>query len=169
MNSILIIGQLLAAVGSVDGKKKFQKLVHILQHFGVPFHFRFSYLHYGPYSSELDTQLQIFESEGLINGEPITTSSYNTFRFTAKPSLEHLLTQLKVKEPLPHASLAQELNKMTAQELEAISTIYYLQKAGKTGAVLEESFCTLKPRLASVFKARLKTAQALEQRSKSAA
>ncbi|MDI1315132.1 hypothetical protein [Prosthecobacter sp.] len=169
MNSILIIGQLLEAVGAVEGRKKFQKLVHILQHLGMPFHFRFGYLHYGPYSSELDGQLQAFEGEGLINEEPLSAGIYKTYRFTAREGLKQLVSQLAGDKALPLADLAKGLNEKTSQELEAISTIYYLQNGGKQGSELKESFCALKPKFAPLFEIRLKTARELEKKVKKAA
>jgi uncharacterized protein YwgA len=168
MNSILIIGQLLQAVEAVEGRKKFQKLIHILQHLGVPFHFRFGYLHYGPYSSELDSQLQTFEAEGLIKEEPLNTGLYKTYRFTAQEGLKELVSNLKAEQPLPLADLAKELNQKTAQELEAISTLFYLQSAGKQGEELKNAFCSLKPKFASDFDQRLKSARELEKRVKKA-
>lgn len=168
MNSILIIGQLLEAVSSVEGRKKFQKLVHILQHFGVPFGFRFGYLHYGPYSSELDSQLESFESEGLIKEEPIFAGQFQSYRFSAQDSLKTLVKDLVGSASLLNPDLAKELNGKSAQELEAISTIYYLQSTGKKGEELKSSFCALKPKFADVFDQRLKTAQALEKRHKAA-
>jgi uncharacterized protein YwgA len=169
MNSILIIGQLLEAVGAVEGRKKFQKLIHILQHLGVPFHFRFGYLHYGPYSSELDGQLQAFEGEGLIKEEPLISGIYKTYRFTAQEGLKQLVSKLTGDKTLPLAGLAKELNEKTSQELEAISTIYYLQSGGKQGPELKDAFCALKPKFASVFDLRLKTARELEKKGKKAA
>jgi len=169
MNSILIIGQLLEAVATVEGRKKFQKLIHILQHFGVPFGFRFGYLHYGPYSSELDSQLESFESEGLIKEEAVSAGPYQSYRFTAQESLRSLVKKLVGVTPLEFAALAQELNAKSAQELEAISTIYYLQTSGKQGSELKASFCALKPKFASVYEERLKSARDLEKKHSKAA
>ena len=168
MNSILIIGQLLEAVSTVEGRKKFQKLVHILQHFGVPFGFRFGYLHYGPYSSELDSQLESFESEGLIKEESILAGQFQSYRFSAQDSLKALVKDLVGNTSILNPDLAKELNSKSAQELEAISTIYYLQSTGKKGENLKASFCALKPKFADVFDQRLKTAQQLEKRHKAA-
>lgn len=167
MNSILIIGQLLEAVGAVEGRKKFQKLVHILQHLGlIPSHFRFGYLHYGPYSEGLDVELRTFGEEGLIQEDQIESGPYKAYRFTAKPELTRLVKKLGDKKPLPHVELAKELNEKTSQELEALSTILYLKSSGKEGEELKNTFCELKPKFAAHFDQRLKAALELEQKAR---
>jgi len=166
MSSILIIGQLLETVGTVEGRKKFQKLVHILQHFGVPFRFRFGYLHYGPYSSELDAQLESFETEGLIKEEPVAAGKYQAYHFSAQEKLSSLVKKLTPDASLPLAELAQDLNAKSSSELEAVSTIYYLQDGGKRGSELKAAFCSLKPQYASVFDKRLKMAKEFEMKYK---
>ncbi len=168
MNSILEIGQLLEAVGAVDGRKKFQKLVHILQHFGVPFHFRFGYLHYGPYSSDLDDQLRVFETEGFIKEEPFQAGAFQGYRFTPHDSLKKLVGTLAANQPLPLSNLAKELNLKSAQELEAISTILYLESSGKNDADLKAAFCALKPKFAPFYDQRLNTARELKAKYQAA-
>lgn len=161
MNTVILIGQLLKTVGAVEGRKKFQKIVHILQHFGAPFNLRFGYLHYGPFSSELQSQLDVYESEELLKEEPCTAGNFRTSRFTPQPKLLALVDRVAGNATFDFAALAAELNQKPAQELEAISTIFYLQTQGKTGASLRESFCGLKPKFASVFEERLRAADAM--------
>ncbi|WP_395739950.1 hypothetical protein [Prosthecobacter sp.] len=165
MNSILIIGQLLDAVGAVEGRKKFQKLVHILQYLKlIPSHFKFGYLHYGPYSEGLDVELRTFGEEGLIQEEQIETGPYKAYRFTAKEKLTNLVKKLGDSKPLSHAEVVKELNGKSSLELEAISTILYLRSSGKDGKALKDTFCELKPKLAKDFEQRLKAARELEKR-----
>ena len=161
MNTVILIGQLLKTVGAVEGRKKFQKIVHILQHFGAPFNLRFGYLHYGPFSSELQSQLDVYESEDLLKEEPSTAGSFRTSRFTPQPKLMALVDRVAGNAPFEFAGLAGELNQKSAQELEAISTIFYLQTQGKTDAALKEAFCQLKPKFASVYEERLRAAEAM--------
>lgn len=162
MNTVIIIGQLLKTVGAVEGRKKFQKIVHILQHFGAPFNLRFGYLHYGPFSSELQSQLDVYETEDLVKEEPCTAGNFRTSRFTPQPKLLALVDRVAGSAVFGFAALAKELNQKTAQELEAISTIFYLQSQGKADSALQEAFCSLKPKFASVFEERLTAAEALQ-------
>ena len=161
MNTVILIGQLLKTVGAVEGRKKFQKIVHILQHFGAPFNLRFGYLHYGPFSSELQSQLDVYESEELLKEEPCTAGNFKISRFTPQPKLLALVDRVAGNAPFDFAALAAELNQKPAQELEAISTIFYLQTQGKTDDTLKEAFCQLKPKFVGVFEERLRAADAM--------
>src|SRR5690606_1826251 len=155
MNSILQIGQLLEAVGHVEGRKKLQKMVHILQHFGAPFGFRYGYLHFGPYSSELQTQLEVFEEEELIEETPVQ-GYYRTSKFEAKPRLKDLVARITGGTEPSWKELAVILGQKSGPELEAISTIIYLRQGGKFGEALKRSFADLKPNLAPHFDSRLR-------------
>ena len=161
MNSILPIGQLLRTVGNVEGRKKLQKLVHLLQHFGAPFGFRYGYLNFGPYSSDLQSQLQVFEEEGLIKETPVQ-GFYRTSRFEAEPELNDLVSRVAGDAEPEWSPLAARLSEKSGSELEALSTIIFLREGGKSGEALKRSFCDLKPKLAPDFDTKLQEVEALE-------
>jgi len=164
MNTVILIGQLFKTVGTVEGRKKLQKMVHILQYFGVPFNIRFGYLHYGPFSSELQSQLDIFEAEGLLREEPSVAGNFKTSKFSPQPALLDLVEKVAGTEEANFAGMAAELNGKSAQELEAISTLLYLCSLGTPEDKLQEAFITLKPKFTNVFEERLKTIVELRQR-----
>jgi len=164
MNTVILIGQLFKTVGAVEGRKKLQKIVHILQCFGVPFHIRFGYLHYGPFSSELQSQLDIFEAEGLLKEEPCMAGNFKTSRFSPQPALLDLVQKVAGTEEANFAGMAEELNGKSAHELEAISTLLYLRSLGTPEDKLREVFVTLKPKFKDVFEQRLQTVSELRQR-----
>lgn len=148
MNILIQIGLLLRSVTEIEGRKKLQKMVHILQDFGVPFEVRYGYHHYGPFSEQLQESVQSFMHDGLI-AETKVDGSYPTFRFKAEARLHGLLDVLGFSAP-SWAGFAAELNQKTPRQLEAVSTLIYLEK--QTGKALESeevenTFGKLKPEL----------------------
>lgn len=53
-------------VAVVHGRKKLQKMIHLLKSAGNEFPFKFRYHHYGPYSSQLQSEMNRLVSEGFI-------------------------------------------------------------------------------------------------------
>jgi len=148
MNLLIQLGLLLRAVAEIDGRKKLQKMVHILQEFGVPFEVRYGYHHYGPFSEQLQDGVQSYRQDGLIHETPVV-SQYPTSRFKADSRLLGLLELVSTETPT-WAPFALELNKKSPRELEAISTILYLQKQPgeeQSPDKVDESFLKLKPGL----------------------
>lgn len=63
----LVQAVVVASGGEVLGRIKFQKLVYLLDKLGLSSGFKFSYHHYGPYSSGLSTATDIAKAFGLID------------------------------------------------------------------------------------------------------
>lgn len=149
MNTLIQLGSLLRAVTEIEGRKKLQKMVHILQQFGVPFDVTYGYHHYGPFSEQLQDSLQSFQHDGLIH-ETHVSGQFPTSRFAVDPKLLELLDLVGVSASPPWESFAIELNSKTPRDLEAISTLLYVE--GQTGEtvgsnVVDETFRKLKPNL----------------------
>lgn len=153
MNPAVQIALLLKVLGRVAGRKKFQKLVHILQHLGYPFSERFEYSYYGMYSQELRGELDALASDDLIAEEQDTTyGGQPTFTYLPTEKLDPLLDELKLAGEVPvWAKMAKHLNRFEAQVLEGISTIFFLQKLGVSGDQLKAKFASLKPHLVYEF------------------
>ncbi|WCJ58649.1 hypothetical protein NXS98_13105 [Fontisphaera persica] len=165
MHPIVSLLQLLRLLKRVEGRKKLQKIVHILQTLGAPFPQRFEYSYYGMYSSQLRGEIERLESERLVTEkENLAARGHSTYLLTATKRLEKLLDNLDCPKNPPWADLAQELNDLSAQQLEAISTILFLEDCGLEGDALRQRFQALKPHLESIFDPCLKKAR--EFRSK---
>ena len=148
MNLLIQLGLLLRAVTEIEGRKKLQKMVHILQEFGVPFEVRYGYHHYGPFSEQLQDGVQSFQQDQLIH-ETQVAGPFPTSRFKPDSRLLSLL-DLVCSETPSWTPFALELNQKSPRELEAISTILYLQKqpgVAQSPEKVEESFLKLKPGL----------------------
>lgn len=149
VQSTLQIAQLLNLLKVVKGRKKLQKLVHILQELGYPFRESFEYSFYGMYSQQLRSELDVLVEEHFISETEI--SGQNGFKFEAMPPLGSLLCDLEMTDRPEWADLAMRLNQKSPQELEAISTILVFQRRGLSGVALKEKVLELKPHLASIY------------------
>ncbi|MDB6118908.1 MAG: hypothetical protein JWO08_2689, partial [Verrucomicrobiaceae bacterium] len=127
MNTLLQLGILFKGVSHVEGRKKLQKMVHILQEFGVPFGVRFGYHHYGPFSEQLQDSLQSFQHDGLIAETPVG-GQFPTSQFTPEAKLLELLDQVGATVSPAWVDFASELNAKSPRDLEAISTLIYVQE-----------------------------------------
>lgn len=74
--------RLFAIAPIIKGRKKLQKTVYLLQQAGVPYTEKFKYYHYGPYSSELQVEIDRLVRQELIN-ETYTGDAY-VYKITEK-------------------------------------------------------------------------------------
>ncbi len=152
MSAILLLGQLLETTGEICGRKKLQKIVHLLQNLkAVPFGYSFQFSFFGPYSADLKEDVSSLAREELVLETRSETELGNPYRFAAGEKMKRLLQDVAVASMEDWAPLAQDLNRRTAEELEGLSTVLFLQKIGWTGAELSEQFALLKPRLSQNF------------------
>ncbi len=151
MNTLIQIARLFKAVETIEGRKRLQKMVHILQEFGIPFGLQFSYHYYGPYSEDLQTCIQSYKSEGLINEIAAASGPYPTSNFKAGDSLMDLLSQIGDTQTPEWSELANELKHKSAKQLEAISTLIHLGVLQQPSDSLKAQFLALKPQLESLY------------------
>lgn len=151
MNGIINAAQVIHVCGKISGRKKLQKIVHILQSFGADFPHEFEYLHYGPYSAQLRADLDQLEQLGLITETESTTSTgYAQFDCETTEDLAETLKVAGVHNP-NWADFAIELNSLSPRQLESMSTILFLQSRGFEGERLRDRFESLKPALVKQF------------------
>jgi len=151
MNPALRIAQLLRLLERVDGRKKFQKLVHILQELGYPFHERFEYSYYGMYSPQLRGEVDSLAADKLIRErENINQFGNPAFTFEKTEQLDVLMDEVGVEKEPDWSTAAKKLNTLSPQMLEGISTILYLRRCGLEGEPLKQRLLSLKPHLAEI-------------------
>ncbi len=158
MQGMLQLLRLIDSLGKVEGRKKLQKIVHILQARGYDFPQHYGYLHYGPFSSDVAA-----ETDALVSGQLITQKGegqpMEAYVYSATNAARKLLTDLKQLTEPKWKALATDLNKKAANELEAISTILFLQRNGFEGDRLKTRFKELKPALVTLYGVALKSIQ----------
>lgn len=122
-----------------------QKTVHILKELGAPFQERFEYSFYGMYSSQLKGELDALEKEDLVK----ETESFKTFIIESQPRAGSLLAEVGFAEPPAWIAVAKQLNELSSQVLEGISTILFLRHTESDPVVIRQRLLILKPHLAS--------------------
>ena len=162
-DSFIPLLQFFVATGEVVGRKKCQKLVHILQECGYNFGFDFKLALYGAYSSTLQSQLESFVENRYIIEIPDVTNkaAFRTSKFITN---RHGTTILKIlgqdQEP-QWKELANYLNSRSTRDLEATSTIMFLRHGGTSDDQLRERFDALKPHLNDIYDSGLALADEL--------
>ena len=125
--------------GNVAGRIKLQKIIYILKNKGISFDEKFRYHYYGPYSQDL--QLEI---EELVDREFLIEESANPYIYKIKQQDSFH----KVSDIVDNGDLIRLLNKKDYRELELVSTIYFLQNEGiKNKNAIKKKMQILKPRL----------------------
>lgn len=147
---IVRIGLLLKKVEAIETRKKFQKIVHILQVMDAPFPESYDFHHYGAYSAELRRELDAFKAEDLII-EPENSGQFVSFTVKPTQKLLGLLDMLQLTEEPEWLSWAAELNRKSPRELEGISTLLYLHQRLWPKTSWRGKFTELKSHLAGEY------------------
>lgn len=164
MSGMLQLLKLIHSCEEVGGRKKLQKIVHILKTCGHAEDFPqdFGYLHYGPFSAEVAAEVdQLTDGDSPLIHEVRPQGKFDPYRYRATEAAGDLLEKLCETDVPAWADRAVELNQRETLELEAISTVLYLQGNGFTGEKLESRFAKLKPSLAGRFDDALASSQSL--------
>ncbi|MDR1160841.1 MAG: hypothetical protein LBK45_00730 [Tannerellaceae bacterium] len=128
---------------AIVGRKKFQKIVYILQCEGVSFHKKFKYYYYGPFSPSL--QLEIDE---LVDRKILIEKMDTSYSYELNPQTEFESN----REMEEKKELILFLNKQETRILELISTIYFLHNEGwEEQRYIKKKIETLKPHLSSLI------------------
>lgn len=151
MNNYIQIAKLIQACGKIEGRVKLQKIVHILQEMGYPFREEFGYLHHGPYSSELKSEIDQLCAWGLVTEDEQTPMDYTRYDYSPNEQLDVVLEEIGDTSIPEWSDEAGRLNQKNATELEGISTIMFLRSRGFDGDPLKTRFKDLKPHLADQF------------------
>jgi len=153
MNRTLELLRLVQTCGQIDGRKKLQKIVHVLKEVGYPFDFRYGFHFHGPFSAELKAEIDGLKCEDLVEEQDSSdpSSEFRHYSYSVSDAGAALLKNVYENQSPDWATLAQKLNSFAAKELEAISTIVFLMQMGKTNGDIDEQFKTLKPQLVREF------------------
>ncbi len=128
------------AGGNIPGRKKFHKMVFLLQKSGFDFGQDFEYHHYGVYSTGLASDLRYMKANGIVTETEFPLGEFSEFEISlVKPYGNSLLSGSAGFE-----AAVEELRKMSARDLEVLSTIVYLREHGYSGDSLTRQLQALK-------------------------
>ncbi|WP_042143951.1 YwgA family protein [Paucisalibacillus sp. EB02] len=114
----------------VTGRKKLQKMVYILQSFGIPFEEKFQFHFYGPYSEELTLRIEELCNLGFINEEKEVKSNYFQYHYSLTNDGTQFLNQFSVHMPNCSGSI-ELLQGKSSRFLELVSTMLYFKDLSK--------------------------------------
>lgn len=147
----LAVWRLVRVLGRVKGRKRLQKIVHLLKSAGHQDFQQGFILHYfGPFSRELAAQVDFLCDAGLLTEEEHRGSyRYEVCSQTRQDRLGQSI--LGAQQTPPWTALAHRLHAKSTPFLEALSTLAYLAAAGRKGKRLEDEFRLIKPALRRYF------------------
>lgn len=140
--------------GSVNGRKKIQKMVFLLQNAGLDFGKTFRYHYYGPYCTELQLEMDALVDMGVLE------ERHNGYSYSYRIAKEtDLNTKWEACER--NSALIEYLNRLSPQVLELASTLVFLSERdyGDFDSVKKKAL-SLKPEL----EAKMLEAEAVHER-----
>lgn len=130
----------------IHGRKRFQKMIHLLTSSGMPFGFKFRYHHYGPYSSQLQAEVDQLVRQGYVK-EELINGAYDYFITEKGLEFKHALERNAAYEFTIDESLLNDLVIKDTGYLEMFSTYVFLRETGDTTEEAKERAVQLKPHL----------------------
>lgn len=163
MQGAIAVAKLIQVLDCVQGRKRLQKVVHLLQASGArEFNHRFALHYFGPFSRELAHEIDLLADTQLVS-ESRPKSEGESYQYRLVESKLETVEKLYADEFGKPAweRLARDLNKEDTQCLEAMSTLVYLAERGTKFEQLEENFKKVKPHLHGEFEVARKRATEL--------
>jgi uncharacterized protein len=122
--------QAIMVSGEITGRKKLQKMIYIAKKVEFPFHERFQFHFYGPYSEELTTRVEELCNMGFLNEVKEKKGGYYQYRYTLTDSGKEFLSLNEVEMPCLEDCF-NDMNEQNARFLELVSTVLYFDNLSK--------------------------------------
>lgn len=122
--------QAVLAGGEIVGRKKLQKMIYIAKKMEFPFHERFQFHFYGPYSEELTLRVEELCNMGFISEWKEKKGGYYQYRYSLTDTGKEFLSMNEVDMPMLAGFLA-DMNGQNARFLELVSTVLYFDNLTK--------------------------------------
>ncbi|WHY00620.1 YwgA family protein [Neobacillus sp. DY30] len=116
--------------GEIIGRKKLQKMIYIAKKVSFPFHERFQFHFYGPYSEELTLRVEELCNMGFLNEIKEKKGGYFQYRYTLTDAGKEFLSLNEVEMPFLQDCL-EDMNEQNARFLELVSTVLYFDNLSK--------------------------------------
>lgn len=141
--------QLLTFIDSakeIHGRKRLQKMIHLLKSSGTEFTFKYRYHHYGPYSAQLQSEMDELVKQGFVR----ETKSNGAYQYTITDSGKKFKQLLETSAAYSFAindAVLNELVNEDTQFLEMFSTYVFLRESGDNEEQAKIKVAQLKPHL----------------------
>jgi uncharacterized protein YwgA len=116
--------------GEIIGRKKLQKMIYIAKKVAFPFHERFQFHFYGPYSEELTLRVEELCNMGFLNEVKEKKGGYFQYRYSLTEPGKEFLSLNEIEMPFLQDCLV-DMNDQNARFLELVSTVLYFDNLPK--------------------------------------
>lgn len=152
--SLLTIARLIEELGGVEGRTRFQKIIHLLgERFPSEFRQSFTLHYFGPFSRELASEMDFLISAKLVAEEcpEDGTDAPYRYRVADDPAGKRIKEASELKTP-QWVDFARRLNQEDKPTLEALSTFVFLRRRLANDLdLLQREFERIKPHLKNRF------------------
>ncbi|MGG0655062.1 YwgA family protein [Rummeliibacillus pycnus] len=122
--------QFVSLAGQVTGRKKLQKMVYIAKKMQFPFHEKYHFHIYGPYSEELTLRVEELCTMGFLTEQMEDKGSYVQYCYKVTDKGEDFSNAL-CEEQQNLGQIIDILNNKSARFLELVSTLLYFDELPK--------------------------------------
>lgn len=145
-----IILELLNKADRISGRKKLQKTLHLLQLHGINVPFAYEYHFYGPYSSQLQAEVNHLVEQGLLLEENIGETYCYELTKSGRKFKNLVEDMLSIRIDLDN-DLINTIEHQSASFLEVVSTFGFLTDLGYDKNEARDKCLELKPHLKSLL------------------
>lgn len=111
--------------GEIVGRKKLQKMIYIAKKLSFPFHEKYQFHFFGPYSEELTLRVEELCNMGFITEQKEKKSGYTQYRYGITEEGQAFL-EAQSSNPIPDVETClRDLNNQSSRFLELVSTMLY--------------------------------------------
>lgn len=139
MNVNTAISNIVNTVGKVEGRKRLQKMIHLMIVAGYDVDASFRIHRYGPFSEEVASVADTMVIEGELEEYIEAAGPYGTFQYLYRSPRKGRVSQ-KI------ATLIKSLNEFSTVELEVASTIAFFESQGIAHEAAIQKTRFLKPK-----------------------
>ncbi|MCE7791393.1 YwgA family protein [Salipaludibacillus sp. CUR1] len=116
--------------GEIVGRKKLQKMIYIAKKINLPFHEKYQFHMFGPYSEELTLRMEEMSQLEFISEVKEKKAGYQQYRYELAGKGEEFLGMTGYEFP-EVTGVLQEMNGQSAKFLELVSTVLYFEELSK--------------------------------------
>lgn len=156
VDSAVAVAKLIAELDEVPGRKRLQKIVHLLQASGdIRLNYRFILHFFGPFCRELASDLDFLVDAGVVAvedpGPQNSAYTYSVPEEEDRTKVAGFYESIRRNDNPKWLKRAKMLNDKDTPFLEGLSTVVFLANHGRVGDTLKSEFEAAKPKLKSNF------------------
>lgn len=121
---------LISEAGEVIGRKKLQKIIYIAKKINFPFHERYNFHFFGPYSEELTLRIEEMCNLGFVHEIKEKKGGYIQYRYSLSEEGNKFLSISNLHIP-KLKSFTLTINEKSSRFLELVSTLLFFEELPK--------------------------------------